>query len=145
MSEESSNKPPLLFYWISGIALAWNVIGIFAYLSQVTMSDEAIANMSLAEQALYNDIPAWAISAYAIAVTAGALGCLLLLLRKAWALPVLVISLAAVLVQFSHAFFMTDALAVRGATSVIVPIAIILIGSFLVWYANDVKKNGWIS
>lgn len=145
MNEETVNNPPKVFYWISAAALLWNISGIAAYIGQVSMSPETLAQMTEAQRALYENVPVWATSAYAIAVNAGALGCLLLLLRKAVALPVLVVSLAAVLVQMGHAFFMTNSIEVLGAGAVVFPLVIIAIGAYLVWYANDARSKGWLS
>ena len=144
MNDETSSKPPKLFYWISGAALAWNLSGIAAYLAQVTMSPESLAAMPEAQRALYENVPAWATSAYAIAVNAGALGCVLLLFRKALALPILVLSLAGVLVQMFHAFVLANALGALGAGAAVFPAIIIVIGVYLIWFANDAKKKGWI-
>jgi len=145
MNDAASSKPPALFYWISGVALLWNVAGIAAYYGQVTMSPETLAQMPEAQRALYENIPVWATSAYAIAVNAGALGCLLMLLRKKLALPVLVLSLAGVLVQMSHAFLMTNSIEVLGIGALIFPAVIIVIGAYLIWFANGAKNKGWLS
>ena len=145
MNNPTPSKPPAQFYWVSAAALLWNISGIAAYVGQVSMSPETLAAMPEAQRALYEDVPAWATSAYAIAVNAGALGCLLLLLRKALAIPVLVLSLAGVLVQFGHALFMTPAIEVMGASTVVFPVIIIGIGVFLIWYANDAKAKGWMT
>lgn len=145
MNDPVPSKPPAQFYWISGAALLWNISGIAAYVSQVSMSPEALAALPEAQRALYEDVPTWATSAYAIAVNAGALGCLLLLLRKALALPVFVLSLTGVLVQFGHALFMTPSIEVMGSSTVVFPVIIIGIGCFLIWYANDAKAKGWMT
>ena len=145
MADPATSKPTSQFYWISGAALLWNISGIAAYVGQVTMSPETLEAMPEAQRALYEGIPAWATSAYATAVTAGALGCLLLLLRRSLAIPVLVLSLAGVLVQFSHALFMTPAIEVMGASTVVFPVIITGIGCFLIWYANDAKSKGWLA
>ena len=136
---------PKTFYWISGAALVWNLLGVAAYVGQVTMSPEDLAALPDAQRALYENVPAWVTSAFAIAVNAGALGCLLLLLRKALALPVLILSLVAVLVQMFHSFFMSNAIEVMGVGAVIGPAFVIIIGIYLVWFANDAKAKGWIT
>lgn len=145
MNEETASKPTSGFYWISGVALVWNIFGVLAYIGQVTMSPDVIAQMPDAQRELYENVPVWATGAYAIATNAGVLGCLLLLFRKSLALPVLVISLVAVLVQFFHAYFMTNYLEVMGRAPIVVSAAIIFIGSYLVWFANDAKGKGYIS
>lgn len=145
MNEAANNRPPRSFYWVSGAALVWNLVGMMSYIAQVTMSPDALAALPEAQRALYANIPTWATSAYAIAVTAGVIGSLLLILRKAWAVPVFAISLLAVLVQMYHAFFMTSMLEVMGPTSAILPALVIVIGGLLIWYSNSAKSKGFIS
>jgi hypothetical protein len=134
-----------MFYWVSGAALVWNLLGVMAYVGQVTMSADALNALPEEQRALYENIPSWVTSAFAIAVNAGAIGCLLLVFRKALALPVLILSLAAVFVQMFHNFFLSGAVEIMGAAAVVGPLFVILIGIYLVWFANDAKKKGWIS
>jgi hypothetical protein len=145
MSESLNGTPPKSFYWVAGVALVWNLMGIMAYVDQVTMSAETLAAMPDAQRALYENMPSWATAAFAIAVNAGALGCLLLVLKKAIALPVLMLSMAGVLVQMAHNFFVSDALEVMGAASAIFPVIVIGIGAYLIWFASNAKSKGWIS
>jgi hypothetical protein len=145
MSENNPSSLPKSFYWIAGAALVWNLLGLMAYVAQVSMSPEALAALPDAERALYEGIPTWVTSAFAIAVNGGVLGSLLLVLRKALALPVLVVSLLAVLVQVSYNILMTEALAVLGPASAIGPLVLVVIAVYLVWFAGDAKKKGWIS
>jgi small-conductance mechanosensitive channel len=145
MNDEATTSVPKMIYWISGAALVWNLLGVAAYVGQVTMSPEDLAALPEAQRALYENVPTWVTSAFAIAVNAGALGCLLLVLRKALALPVLIVSLVAVLVQMYHSFFMSNAMEVMGVAAVIGPAFVIIIGIYLVWFANDSKSKGWIT
>jgi hypothetical protein len=144
MNDEATTSVPKSFYWISGAALVWNLLGVMAYVGQVTMSPESMAALPEAERGLYENMPSWVTGAFAIAVNAGAIGCLLLVLRKSLALPILVLSLVAVLVQMFHNFFLSNAIEVMGAPAMIGPAIVILIGAFLVWYASDARKKGWI-
>ncbi|MEQ8954594.1 MAG: hypothetical protein RL120_10710 [Gammaproteobacteria bacterium] len=144
MSDTTVRAVPRSFYWIGGIGLVWNLIGVVTYVMQVSISPESLATMPPEQQALYTDIPVWATSAYATAVNAGWIGCLLLLLRRKLALPLLVLSLLAVIVQFGHAYLMTDALAVLGPASLVLPLLICVIGVFLIWYAWDSANKNWL-
>ncbi len=132
------------FWIISGLALAWNLIGVASYLASVMISPEALETLTEAERALYSDTPAWVTGAYAIAVFAGTLASIALLLKKAWAAPLFVVSLVGILVQMGHGFFMSDMLAVQGAGAAVLPILIIIVAIYLLWYANECKKKGWI-
>ncbi len=135
---------PKKFYWIGAIALVWNAFGILAYVGQVIMSPETLAEMPDAERALYENVPAWSTAAFAIAVHAGAIGCILLLLGKALARSLLIVSLAGVLVQNYHTYFVANAIDVTGGGGVVISAVVVLISVFLIWFANNAKQHGWI-
>ena len=103
-----------------------------------------MAALPEAERALYESTPSWATGAFAFAVFGGALGCLALLLRKAWATPVLIVSLIGVLVQMFHSFFISKAFDVYGPGKMVMPIMVIVIAFFLVWTARCARREGWI-
>jgi hypothetical protein len=144
MSEENS-KPPKSFYWTAGIALVWNLMGMSAYVAQVTMTPDAMSALPEAERMLYENVPSWATSAFAIAVTAGTLGCVLLLMRKALAMLVFIASLLGVLAQNYNSFVLMDTMSVLGAVAAIFSAAVTIIGAYLIWFTSDSKKNGWLS
>ena len=145
MSETANGSPPKSFYAIAGVALLWNLAGLIAYYSQVTMTPEALSQLAEAERMLYESMPAWATGAFGVAVTAGPLGCILLLLRKALAFPVFIVSLAGVLVQHAWTFFIGDAMSVYGPVAVSGPAAVIVIGVYLIWFSRDAKMKGWLT
>jgi len=106
MSETSTNKAPTWFMVVAGILLVWNLLGVAAYIMQITMTPEALAALPDAQRQVYKNTPEWATAAFAIAVNGGVLGCLLLLLKRNLAGLFLQLSLAGVLVQMFHSFFM---------------------------------------
>lgn len=136
---------PSWFKPVAIVALLWNLIGCVAYLSDVTITPEAVAQMSLEQQALYNSRPAWAVAATAIAVWGGALGCIGLFLRKRWALPLLVASLAGVAVQDVAIFVLTGAGAMAGAAAYVLQGLVLLIAIALVQLARKANASGWLS
>lgn len=145
MSGDLNNKPPRSFYIMGGAALVWNLIGVMQYVTRVSMSEAAVAGLPANQQAFLQDIPGWATAAFAIATNAAALGCVLLLLRKAWAYPLFIMSLLALLVQNYHGFVLADGAAAFGAGGVVLTILIIAIGAYLIWYSIGAKDKGWIS
>ena len=133
-------------FWIIGVlALLWNLIGVASYIMNVTMSEEALAAMPEAEQALYTSVPTLVTSAFAIAVFAGLLGCVLLLMRKSLAYPVFLLSLVAIVIQAGYNLFISSALEVLGATAAILPILIVTVAAYLVWFSSNAKKKGVLS
>ncbi len=145
MSEEVTSGPPRSFYVISGVALVWNLIGVMQYVMRVTMTDAAIAALPADQQAFVNETPSWALAAFAIATNAGALGCLLLLLKKSWAYPLLIISVVGLVVQNIHGFVLADGMAVYGGAGAGLALLVLVVGVFLIWYAKGAKEKGWIS
>lgn len=145
MSAQEIVKPPLWFWIVAGLALVWNLIGVFSYISTVSMTEEALAAMSEAEAGLYRNAPAWTTGAFAIGVFGGVLGSLFLIMRKSWAVPAFILSLIAVIVQFSYWLFMTQAVAVHGVmNAAMMPITITLTAAALIWFSKTAKGRGWL-
>ena len=141
----STNKPTTAFWVIAVVALIWNLMGVMAYLGQAYMTDEALAALPEAERVFQENYPAWATAAFAIAVFGGAIGCILLLLRKKMATTLFIVSLIGVLVQMAYNFMMSKAAEVYGPGGMIMPVMVILIGFFLVWYSKQSTTKGWLS
>ncbi len=141
----NSIKAPMWFIIVAVLAVIWDAMGVMAYITTMTISAEDMAEMTQAEQAIHNATPAWANGAFAIAVFGGLIGSLLLLLKKSWALPLLIISLLAILVQMYNAFFIMDSYAVFGPGGIIMPIMVIVIAILLVWLAKSAKSKNWIN
>ncbi len=89
------NTTPKWYLPVVILALLWNMAGCAAYLKDVMLTPEDVAKLSAEMQALYAARPAWSVAATAIAVWAGLAGCIGLIMRKRWAAPVLIASLAA--------------------------------------------------
>ncbi len=139
------NKPAKVFWVIGVVALLWNLMGVWAYLAQAYMSDEALAALPEAERALYENVPAWATAAFATAVFGGAIACILLLLRRKTATLVFIISLIGIIVQMVYNIGISKAAEVYGPGGMLMPAMVLLIGIFLVWYGKNSYQKGWIS
>jgi len=144
MNTINEQKPAVWFWIVSVLALVWNLLGVMAYLGQVTISPEDLAKMPEAEQAMIAALPAWYIGAFAIAVFAGALGCLLLLLRRRLALWTLVLSLVAVVTQQIYTFLLSDIGGSLDSASLGMTVSIPVVAVLLIWLAQSSSKNGWL-
>ena len=145
MSDILNGRPTTNFWIIGGAALVWNLIGLVFYIGQVTLTPEALAKMSEAQQEFFTATPAWATAAFAIAVNAGALASLFLLLRKSWAVPVFAISLLAIIVQDIDAFLLRGGFSVVGVNGIILPSMVFVIAVALLLYARAAKARHWLS
>ena len=78
----TTTKPPVWFWIISILALIWNSMGVNQYLQQAYNTEAFKSMVSTEELEMISQLPTWYTAVFAIAVFAGALGCILLLLRK---------------------------------------------------------------
>lgn len=140
----TSTKPATWFWIVSAIALVWNLMGVMAYVTQMTMTPEALQALPENERALYNTLPMWATAAFTLAVWGGTLGCMLLLLRRKLATLVLIASLIGIVIQMYHSLFISNSIEVYGPGGMIMPIMIIVIAIFLVWLSRKATANGWM-
>jgi hypothetical protein len=92
---------------------------------------------------MYEARPAWAVAAYATAVWAGAAGSLGLVLRKTWAMPLLLLSLVALVVQDVALFGMSGATA--DSTAVVLQSMVMIIAIGLVLLARKAASHHWIN
>ena len=145
MSELLNKETPKWFMVVSVVLLIWNLFGVMAYIAQVMMSPESLAALPEEQRQLYESTPAWATAAFAVAVNCGALGCLLLVLKRNLAGLLLQLSLAGVLVQMFHAFFMSKSFEVFGPGGMIMPVMVIVIAIYLVVLAAKAKTLRWTS
>ena len=141
MSDELNGKPPTSYNIIAGVFLVWNLIGLMFYYQQMTLTPEMLASMGAEIAAFMEATPVWANAGYAIAVNAGVLASIALLLRKSWAFPLFALSFAGVLVQDFDAFVLRDVVAVWGSSSYYVPSAVIVIGLIELWYSRSVANR----
>ena len=146
MSDIVFNDKPTATFWIVGAAaLVWNLIGLVFYIGHVTITPEALAAMPQAQQDFFAETPTWATAAFALGVNAGVLGSLFLLLRKAWAVPMFVLSLVAVVVQDIDAFVLRGGFSVVGVNGIIIPSMVVAIAIALLFYARGTKERGWLA
>jgi hypothetical protein len=112
------------------------------YLSSVGIFGDPMAGLSEAERAAASSIPPLITSAFAIGTFTGLIGSLGLLLRKAWAQPVLIVSLIALLVLEGWIVFLSGAVEMFGLA---VPIMVSAGAILLAWLATHARRRGWLS
>jgi hypothetical protein len=144
MASPDEMSTPRWFLPVAAVALLWNLLGCFAYLADVTMKPEDIAKLTQAEQALMASRPAWSIAGTAIAVWFGAAGCLGLILKKRWAMPLLAASLLGVLVQDLWLFILSGALSVAGPVAIALQAIVLVVSVALVYLARVASARGWL-
>jgi hypothetical protein len=138
------NATPKWYLPVAIVALLWNLIGCAAYLHDVMLTAEDIAMLPADQQALYAARPSWSVAATAVAVWAGALGCLGLVLRRRWATPLLIASLGGVIVQDVSLFAMSSQAAIPPAAYALQGL-VLVIAIGLVLLARKASARGWLA
>jgi hypothetical protein len=129
---------------VSIMLLLWSLVGLWAFYTQSTMTSEMMAQLPAGEQAIWSAMPGWLWGVYAIAVLSGFAGAVLLLMRKALSVPLYLISLVAIVIQFGYVFAATPLLGTVGPTSMIFPLFIFAMGAVALWLARSWRDKGWI-
>lgn len=127
-------KPHFSFWIISAAGLLWNLMGCLNYIAQT--DPDAVSRMPEIYQLIIAGRPAWATGAFALAVFGGAVGCILMLLRRRVALALLGLSFIGVLV--------TGYFTLRVIGFVPSMALSLLVSGALLWYASIVRRFGWL-
>ncbi len=130
--------------WLLPVAVAallFEAYGVYSYLIHVTTDP---AGLPLDQRDLVLAMPRWMNAAFAIAVWAGLAGALLLIMRRWLAVPLLLLSLVAALVQFGAMLVVPDLRTLIGSDDLLVPF-LILLACYGIWHlAWHARRSGWL-
>ncbi|KAF1711495.1 hypothetical protein CSC70_06240 [Pseudoxanthomonas kalamensis DSM 18571] len=133
-----------VFWVVAVLGLLWNLLGAAALWMDMAMSPDAVAQLPGAQQQIRAASPSWLYFPWAIAVAAGVLGALALLLKKRLAEPLFLVSLLALLVQVIGGYLTTPAWSLTGVPGLAFPAVLVVIALFLWRYASGAKARGWL-
>jgi len=141
----NSNSGIRWTFWVIVIlALIWHVLGALNFIMQ--MNVDSLASMPETHRAIIVDRPIWATAGFALAVFAGALGCVLLLARKSQAKYLFLLSLLGVLVQLIHTLKIAGSSVqfgtMEGFMMIASPVLVVLL---LLWFTHRAHKRGWLT
>jgi len=144
MNDETVGDVHWRFWAIGAAALIWNVMGVINFFWQ--MNADALAAMPESHRAIVEGRPAWATGGFAIAVFGGALGCLLLLLRKSAAYYLFIASLLGVIAQLIHTLGIASSTIDFSPFDILMIILMpLVVAAFLIWYSKQAESQGWIN
>ena len=142
MSQDSEAQAiPGWFYAVAGLVLLFEAFGCWMYVSQVSAD---AASLPLDQRAMWDATPVWMVAAYALAVWVGLAGAVLLLLRRKLAVPLLLVSLIAVIVQFSGLFLVPQLRETVPESALITPVVLILACYLVFQFARVAQRRGWL-
>lgn len=132
------------FWAIATVALIWNVMGSINFVWQ--MNADTLAALPESQRAMIEGRSAWATGAFAVAVFSGALGSLLLLLRKPQAYYFLIASFLAMVIKMA-AYLNKAGSTIRLSPSELTMFILmpLVVAVFLIGYSRHAERKGWVS
>lgn len=143
MNKVLNARPPSWFWLVAVLLLAWNAMGVFMYISSVTITADQLASLPPERQQLLAAMPSWAVGAFAIAVFAGLLGAIALVMRRGWARLMFIVSLLAVIVNDIWAIS-AGALPQMTVAELAIDTVVIVIAAFSIWFTGQGIARGWL-
>ena len=123
---------------VAVLGLVWNLYGVYNYLMTVGV-------VAGADAAAVAAMPSWVTGAFAVAVFAGALGCLGLAMLKRWSKLLLIVSLLGVLAMDLWMFVLSGLGSTMAGAEMGITIAVVVVAILLAWLAHDAARKGWLS
>jgi hypothetical protein len=125
------------------LALIWNLIGLLAWVVEFTVTPELIAQMSEAQQAIYEASPSWLWMATGVAVIAGTLGCVGLIMKRTWSTFILSLSMLGLIGQDLAIIALIHPVAPVGVDVMGMQSVVFVIGVALLCLSRKMNREGW--
>ena len=140
-----SEDIPGSFRIVAILAIVWMLAGCASYYMHVTMTPADIAALPQGQQTFMNNSPSWVYALFGIASWGGLAGAVLLFMKRRLAVPLLLVSLVAAVLQVLANYFVQDAWNLLGGpVSLFMPVLIIGLGLFFWDYARTSAAKGWL-
>ena len=137
-------NPPKWYMPVAIIALIWNLLGCMAYLADVMITPDMLAQLTPAQQEMYAARTWWGVAGTAVAVWFGAAGSLGLVLRMKWARILLLLSLVGVIVQDIGIFVVAKGVEAAGTTGLVLQAIVLIVAYALLRLAGLAVARAWI-
>jgi hypothetical protein len=137
-------RAPWHLWAVGGLGVLWNAYGCYDFsMTQIGGEDYLRAyGMTDAQIDYFNAMPVWMTGAWAVGVWGAMAGSVLLLLRRKWAFPVFVASLAAFVLSLVYTYLLTNGAEIAGDQGLILNGVILTACLFFAWYAWAMSRKG---
>lgn len=147
-SDGAQRRAPIWFWFSAIVLLVWGIAGTLIYVWFFSESPEEFARRAEIEAnwegyAEYvANIPWWAVGAGVVAAATRLLGAVGLLLRRAWARPLYVISTVGLSVALFRAFVLADVATVMSRSHVATEVVFMALSLYGVWLSRAGESRG---
>ena len=141
MSEKVTGSVHWSFWVIGAVALVWNAMGVLNLIMQ--MNPDVLATYPESHQTIVANQTGWIAASVTVAIIGGAIGCVLLLLRKAGAVYLFYASLIGTIIVVAHTLSLPIALS--SSDIVLIIVMPVVVAALLAWYSRWTAMRGWIT
>lgn len=142
MDEHHSKRPVARWYLIAAIvSLVLMILPAVGALIHLTTDPSSLA---LDERAQYEAEPLWMVAAFGLTGLAGAVGALMLVLRRRPAEPLLLIALLGIGAWFIGLFVNAQLRDLLSSVQIAVAAIIVAIVWTIYWFARHSRQRGWL-
>ena len=145
-SRSPRRTAPIWFWLVAAAGLAWNIFGAAQFLGSLSATADSLQAQGLTpdQAAVMLGHPIWMTAAFAVGVSGGVFGCLLLLLRNPLSFPVFAASLAGYIILYVGDIT-EGVFAALGAPQVIILSMVVLIAAALLLVSRHSIRTGIVS
>ncbi len=128
--------------WVVGVlALLWSAGGALDYTATKLEIESYMSQFTPEQLDHFQGFPVWMVAAWACAVWGSLAGSIMLLLRRAWALPLYGVSVIGLFVSSLYTLFLSDGADIMGTTGVVFTVVIWVVTIGLYYYARRMVKR----
>lgn len=149
MENAVTERAPMHLWIVGGLGTLWNAFGCYDYLMTRMRNTDYLASMmpTVDPQAILawvDSFPIWAQFGWGLGVWMGLLGCIMLLVRHRWAVPVLGLSALGAIVGLGYQIAAAAPLpgTEGNMMTTIMPFVIIAVAVGLFLYARSMAAKG---
>ncbi|RFB06117.1 hypothetical protein [Parvularcula marina] len=129
--------------WVVGIfGVLWVGMGCFDYVMTATENEAYFSQIPEDQRAFFLSYPGWFMACYAIGVWGGLIGCILILLKRKLAVPLLLVSFATTVICFAWMLFIAEGRPEMVLWQQIFNAAVLIISLFLLLYSRRMAAAG---
>jgi hypothetical protein len=143
MDDRFAPEPVARWYWIAAtISLLLMILPALGAAIHLTTDP---ATLPLDERVQYEAEPIWMVAAFGLTGLAGAVGALMLILRRRQAETLILVSLVGIALWFAGLFVNAQLRDLLSTGQIAMAIIVVAIVWTIYWFARHSRQRGWLS
>ena len=143
MDDRFAPQPVARWYWIAAtISLLLMILPALGAAIHLTTDP---ATLPLDERVQYEAEPIWMVAAFGLTGLAGAVGALMLILRRRQAETLILVSLVGIALWFAGLFVNAQLRDLLSTGQIAMAIIVVAIVWTIYWFARHSRQRGWLS